>query len=103
MAIFLREGNLIDYIPSVAVDSGTAVAQGSLVGVATSPIAADALGSLTVEGVFLFDVEAGSGALAVGDVAYLDGQEATDDDTGNPRLGLVAAVQPGKVAVKINR
>ena len=46
------EGDAIDYTPGSAVTAGNVVVLGGLVGVATSDIAANALGSLTVKGVF---------------------------------------------------
>ena len=44
------DGNAVDYTPSAAVTGGDVVVQGGLVGVATTDIAANDLGSLSVSG-----------------------------------------------------
>lgn len=53
-AIYRHVGDRMDYTPVAAVASGDVVVVGSVVGVATSPIAADALGSIAIVGVFDF-------------------------------------------------
>jgi predicted RecA/RadA family phage recombinase len=61
------EGNVIDYTPATGVAAGEAVVVGAIVGVASSPIAANALGSLNVRGVFSVDKPTGAGtAIAQG-------------------------------------
>ena len=52
MASYVQKGDVLDYTPGTAVAAGDVVVIGSLVGVAPRPIAANALGSLAVEGVF---------------------------------------------------
>lgn len=52
MASYVQDGDLLDYTPGSAVAAGDVVVIGSLVGVAPRPIAANALGSLAIEGVF---------------------------------------------------
>lgn len=52
MATYLHAGDIIDYTPSSAVSAGDVAVVGEIVGVATEDIAADELGSLTIEGVF---------------------------------------------------
>lgn len=70
---FSNEGNRIDYTPSSAVASGAVVVQGELVGIATAPIAANALGSLAVVGVFEMPKATGSGTgIGAGAVVYWD-------------------------------
>ncbi len=56
------EGLRIDYTPSGDVAAGAVVVVQKIVGVATTAIAADALGTLDVEGVFEFPKATGSGA-----------------------------------------
>ena len=87
-AIFKQEGDSIDYTPSSAVVTGEVVIQGSLVGIAHAPIAANALGSLRIEGIldFLF---------ATGEAATV-GQDIFWDDTNNLATIAAASVYLGK-------
>lgn len=52
MASYVQNGDLLDYTPGLAVAAGDVVVIGSLVGVAPRAIAANALGSLAVDGVW---------------------------------------------------
>ena len=52
MASYVQDGDLLDYTPGSAVAAGEVVVIGSLVGVAPRPIAANALGSLAIDGVW---------------------------------------------------
>ena len=47
-ATFVHDGNAIDYTPGAQVAAGAVVVQGELIGVAKTPIAANALGALAV-------------------------------------------------------
>jgi len=51
-AIYVQRGDAINYTPAEAVAAGQVVVQNGLVGVARTPIAANALGSLAVVGLF---------------------------------------------------
>jgi len=110
-ATYIQEGGVIDYTPSSAVSAGDVVVQGELVGVAQKAIAADALGAITVEGVFDFPKTAGaSTAITAGANAYWDasaGVATTDTDTGtNKLLGkvVVAATDDDTtVRVRLNQ
>jgi predicted RecA/RadA family phage recombinase len=62
-AVFVHDGNTIDYTPATDVAAGDVIVQGDLVGIAKVPIPAGALGALAVVGVF-------------------DLPKATGDDTG---------------------
>ena len=91
-ATFVHDGRAIDYTPGSAVAAGDVVVQADLVGVAKRPIAADALGALSVTGVFDLPKTAGVGeAIAVGSKVYwdvADGVAKTDDESGaNKYLG----------------
>ncbi len=91
-ATVVQEGNSIDYTPGAAVAAGDVIVQGELVGVARTPIAANALGSLAVEGVFDFTKAAGaSTALTVGANVYWDdtNNRVTTTATGNKLIGKV--------------
>ncbi len=89
-ATFVHEGASIDYTPGAAVAAGDVVVQGELVGVAKTPIAANALGSLAVTGVFDFAKATGGGtAIAVGANVYWDDTSnvATTTASGNKLIG----------------
>jgi len=91
-ATYVQDGEAIDYTPLAAVAAGDVVVQGDLVGVARTPIAANALGSLALEGVFDFAKAAGGGsAIAAGVTVYWDGANkvATATSVGNKQLGKV--------------
>ncbi|MBI5725252.1 MAG: DUF2190 family protein [Planctomycetes bacterium] len=89
-AIFVHDGEVIDYTPASDVAAGAVVVQGDLIGVARTPIAANVLGSLAVDGVFDFPKTAGTGSgIAAGANCYWDVAEAvakTDSETGANKL-----------------
>lgn len=76
-AVFVGEGNQIDYTPSQAVAAGQVVVQGNLVGVAVRPIPAGTGGALVVDG--LVRVAKVAGEIAVGVAVFWD---ADGDPTG---------------------
>jgi predicted RecA/RadA family phage recombinase len=89
-ATFVQEGSSIDYTPGSAVVSGQVVVTNDLVGVARTPIEANALGSLAIEGVFDFPkATGGSTAIALGATCYWDNanQRATTTASGNKLIG----------------
>ncbi len=91
-ATFVHEGASIDYTPGADIKTGDVVVQGELVGVAKTPIAANALGSLAVSGVFDFAKEAGGGVtFAVGALAFWDDANdvavTTDGGGANKLIG----------------
>jgi len=67
-ATFVHEGRSIDYTPAADVAAGAVVVLGGLVGITKTPISANALGSLAVEGVF--NVVKAQESFAVGDKVY---------------------------------
>jgi len=96
-ATFIQDGNSVDYTPSSAVAAGDVVVQGTMVGVARTPIAASALGSLAVRGVF--DVVKAAVAFTAGAAVYWDADgdpvggtagtgAATTTRTGNTFMGF---------------
>ena len=89
-ATFIHDGNAIDYTPGSDVSAGDVVVQGELVGVAKTPIAANALGALAVTGVFDFPKTTGVGeAITVGSKVYWDVADQvakTDDESGANKL-----------------
>ena len=91
-ATYVRDGETIDYTPGAAVAAGDVVVQGDLIGVAKTPIAANALGSLAVFGVFDFPkATTGGSGLAAGTTVYWDATNkvATATSIGNTQLGKV--------------
>src|SRR5579885_2599203 len=90
-ATFVQDGCAIDYTPGSAVTAGDVVIQGKLVGVAKRDIAANALGSLHIEGVFDFNKTA-SQTITAGQRVYWDdtANEATTDHASgaNRMLGM---------------
>jgi len=90
MATFIHDGKSIDYTPPADVAAGAVVVQGELVGVARTPIAANALGSVAVEGIFDFAKATGAGtAIAAGANCYwdvADSQAKTDAEGGANKL-----------------
>ena len=87
-AVFVHDGKSIDYTPGSAVTGGDVVVVGEMIGIAKLDIAANALGALSVTGVFLMPKPAG--VLAIGTAVYwdvADGQVNTDP--ANPFFGFV--------------
>jgi len=99
-ATFVQAGECIDYTPVSAVVAGQVVVQGSMIGVAKTPIAAAALGALAVKGIF--DVVKANEQQALGAALYWDADGdpyggtagtgcATTTSSGNTFIGFVQA------------
>ena len=87
---FIHDGDSIDYTPATAVTAGDVIVQGELIGVAKRDIAANALGALTVRGVYDFPKATGaSTAIAAGVNVYWNAGTGLDTTTasGNKLLG----------------
>jgi len=96
-------GDRIDYTPSSAVSAGDVVVMNNLVGVATEDIAANALGSLAVEGVFDFPLESGQ-AFTLGADVYWDATNQIATDAVAQYLGKcvkAAAADAATIRVKL--
>jgi predicted RecA/RadA family phage recombinase len=102
---FVHDGDAIDYTPSSAVAVGQVVVQGDLIGIARSAIAANALGSLAVKGVFDVPKATGAGSgIAVGTTVYWDATNsvATATAGSNKVLGkTVLAAADGDATVRV--
>ena len=110
-ATFVQEGNSVDYTPTSAVVTGQVVVQNSLVGIPSSPIAANTLGSLAIVGVF--DVVKATGAVNAGAAVYWDAAgnpvggvagtgAATTTSGGNTFMGkAVLAALSGDATVRV--
>jgi predicted RecA/RadA family phage recombinase len=91
MASYSQAGCVIDYTPSSAVAAGDVVVMNDLVGVAHSPIAANALGAVAVEGVH--SMPKATGVIGQGAIVYWDATagNVTTTASGNKRAGKAAA------------
>lgn len=97
----IQEGRVIDYTPTTGVAVGEAVAVGAIVGVASSPIAANELGSLNLDGVFSVPKPTGSGTdYALGSKVSLYLGQAVTGATG-VAMGYVAK-KPATTDVLVN-
>lgn len=105
MAQFIQDGCSIDYTPGADVATGAVVVQNDLIGVAKRPIAANTLGSLSVEGVFDFPKStAGGSAIAAGVTVYWNAgaQQATATASGNKLIGkTVKAAADADATVRV--
>lgn len=104
-AIFIHDGNSIDYTPGANVSAGDVVAQGELVGIAKLDIVANALGALAVTGVFDLPKATGaSTAITAGAKVYWNAtaSQATTTASGNKYLGkTVRAAADGDATVRV--
>ena len=110
-ARYVQDDESIDYTPSSAVEAGQVVVQGSVLGIAKIPIAANALGALAVEGIF--DVAKATGAVNLGAAVYWDADgspvggvalsgAATTSSSGNTFMGFaVVAAESGDATVRV--
>lgn len=81
-ALFLNEGDAIDYTPGSGVTAGDVVVQNELVGVVQNDIAANVKGSLRIKGVHRFPCATGSGtAIAAGKKVYWNASSTTMTET----------------------
>ncbi len=84
------EGDKIRFTPTTGVAAGEAVVVGSIVGVASRPIAANELGNLNVEGIF--SITAPAGVIAQGAKVYLYQGQAVTGVTGTA-MGFAASAK----------
>lgn len=106
-AIYVHEGDSIDYTPGSDVAAGDVVVLTDLIGIARTPIKANELGSLAVAGVFDLPKTTGGGtAITAGTKLYWDAAEQVakaDDESGaNKYLGkAVASATDGDETVRV--
>jgi len=103
MARFVQEGEAIDYTPGSALAAGAVVVIGSVgIGIAQTAIAANAKGSLRVDGVI--EHAKASGAVTFGAKVYYDATNnvLTTTASGNTLAGwAVAAAASGDATATI--
>lgn len=93
-ATFLNRGDYIDYTPGSLVSAGDVIVQEDLIGIATAPIAANALGALAVTGVFDIAKASGSSAIiAAGSKIYWDADEEVATTTAGDNKYLGKAIK----------
>jgi len=92
VAIYRAEGDRVDYTPVADVAAGDIIDLGTFVGIATSPILANQLGSLAIEGIFEVNKFTGE-AIIQGAPVYYDAGTTTATGT----IGYSEAVM-GKAA-----
>ena len=110
-ATFVHDGKSIDYTPGADVAAGAVVVQEDLIGIARTPIAANALGSLAVTGVFDLPKATGeSTAIAAGANVYwdvADSEAKVDSESGaNKLIGKTIAAagdDDATVRVRLNQ
>ena len=78
----VQQGNSIDHTPNAAVAAGDVVVITNIVGIAARDIAANALGSIEVQGIF--DVDHAADVIAAGGAVYWDAD-------GNPVSGTAGS------------
>lgn len=104
-AVFVQEGDAIDFTPAADVPAGEVVVQGDLVGVAKCDIKANTLGALSVVGVFDFPkATGGSSAIAAGAIVYWNDTTnvATTTASGNKKIGTcVRAAADADATVRV--
>jgi len=106
-AVFVQQGDMIDYTPGADVAAGQVVVQGDLVGVALQAISANTQGALAVAGVFDVAKQSGAGVtFSAGDKVYWDDTGnvavATDGGGANKLLGkAVADAADGDSTVRV--
>lgn len=100
-ALYVQDSGVVDYTPSAAVVAGQVVVQANLVGIAKQAIAAGALGSLAVTGIF--NVAQAAEIITAGSPVYWDADgnpvggvagtgAATATATGNTFMGFAQAL-----------
>lgn len=102
LAVFVQQGEQIDYTPSADCAAGDVVVQAELVGVTRTPIAASTPGSLAVAGVF--DVaKASETEFAAGAKVYWDATNkvavTTDGGGANKLVGKATRAAGAGVTV----
>lgn len=82
MADYIQKGDVLDHTPAAAVAGGAVVVIGTLVAVAPRPIAAGALGSLAVEGVFALPCATGATGAQGSAILWVAASGVADASTG---------------------
>jgi predicted RecA/RadA family phage recombinase len=105
MADYVQKGDVLDYTPTGAVAAGDVVVIGALVGVAPRPIAANALGSLAVEGVFALPCATGATGAQGSAISWVAASGVAHASTGTVagKLAKPRLVDDATVDVILNK
>ena len=106
-ADFVQQGAAVDYTPTEDTTAGTVIVQGELVGITKHDIKANALGAISVEGVFDI-VKDPTASISAGAKVYWDSvnSQAVSVATGNKLLGKAvesAGVNTTTVRVRLSQ
>lgn len=91
VGLFVSEGDRIDHTPVSAVAEGDVIVIGGRLCLATSPIAANSLGSLAIRGIFNLPKAAGV-AVTAGELIYWHGPVTGINTTAAGALATLTAV-----------
>jgi predicted RecA/RadA family phage recombinase len=101
MASYVQKGDVLDYTPAAAVAAGDVVVIGSLVGVAPVAIAANAMGSLAVDGVFSMPCATGATGAQGSAINWYAASGVADAATGVAAGKLAKARVAGDTSVHV--
>ena len=101
MADYVQKGDILDHTPASAVAAGAVVVIGALVGVAPRPIAANALGSLAVEGVFSMPCATGATGAQGSSINWVAASGVAHASTGVTAGKLAKARLVGDTTVEV--
>jgi predicted RecA/RadA family phage recombinase len=101
MASYVQKGDVLDYTPAAAVAAGDVVVIGSLVGVAPVAIAANAMGSLSIEGVYSMPCATGATGAQGDAIKWVAASGVADAATGVAAGKLAKARAAGDTSVLV--
>lgn len=101
MADYIQKGNVLEHTPATAVAAGGVVVIGVLVAVAPRPIAANAAGSLAVEGVFSLPCATGATGAQGSEISWVAASGVAHASTGVVAGKLAKARLVGDTAVDV--
>jgi predicted RecA/RadA family phage recombinase len=101
MASYVQKGDVLDYTPAAAVAAGDVVVIGSLVGVAPVAIAANAMGSLAIDGVWSMPCSTGATGAQGSAISWYAVSGVAHASTGTAAGKLAKARAAGDTTVHV--
>jgi predicted RecA/RadA family phage recombinase len=101
MASYVQKGDVLDYTPAAAVAAGDVVVIGSLVGVAPVAIAANAMGSLAIDGVWSMPCATGATGAQGSAISWYAVSGVAHASTGTAAGKLAKARAAGDTSVHV--
>jgi predicted RecA/RadA family phage recombinase len=101
MASYVQRGDVLDYTPASAVAAGDVVVIGSLVGVAPVAIAANAMGSLAIDGVWSMPCATGATGAQGSAISWYAVSGVAHASTGTAAGKLAKARAAGDTTVHV--